>query len=73
MAAGTKLVLAFANIEGNNVSMSYNYASDTAETADVKALVNGIIANGSIFSNVPVTAKSAKTVTTSEREYDLSA
>lgn len=73
MAAGTKLVLTFENASGSSVSMSYNYADSSADVADVKALVNGIIANGSIFVNVPVTAKGAKRVTTTETEYDLSA
>ncbi|MBQ6970747.1 MAG: DUF2922 domain-containing protein [Synergistaceae bacterium] len=71
MAAGTKLVLGFENSSGNAVSMSFNYAKPSATTAQVKALMSGIITNGSIFENVPVTAKSAKTVTTTENVYDL--
>ena len=72
MAEGTKLVLGFENSTGNAVSLSYNYAKPSATLANVKALMSGIIANGSIFENVPVTAKSAKTVTTTENVYDLS-
>lgn len=72
MAEGTKLVLGFENGSGHAVSISYSYAKPSATLANVKSLMNGIIANGSIFENVPVTAKSAKTVTTTENVYDLS-
>ncbi len=73
MAAGVKLVLGFETASGKSMTLSYNYAKQTATLANVKALMNGIIANGSIFANVPATSKSAKTVTTTENEYDLSA
>lgn len=73
MAAGTKLVLGFESNTGNTISITYNYASPSATATAVKALMNGIISNGSIFANVPAAMKSAKTVTTSENVYDLSA
>ena len=73
MAESTKLVFGFETSTGKSMTLSYNYAKPAASAANVKALANGIIANGSIFANVPVTAKSAKNVTTSEHEYDLSA
>ena len=73
MAEGTKLELGFLDSNGRNVIFSYNHAKASATAAQVKALMNGIIANGSIFANVPATAKSAKIVTTTEAEYDLSA
>lgn len=69
----TKLVLTFAGSNGTTATHNFNYADPEATTASVKALVNGIIANGSIYANVPVTAKSAKVVTTTETAYDLSA
>lgn len=72
MAVGTKLVTTFLNEEGSNVSYSYNYANSAADVEDVKALMAGMIANNVIFENAPVKAKSAKTVTTTEYEYDLS-
>ena len=72
MAAGTKLVLGFENSTGNSVSMTYNYAKPSAGLANIKALMAGIIANNVIFANSPVTAVSAKEVTTSENIYDLS-
>ncbi len=68
-----KLVLTFAGSNGTITTHSYNYANPDAAAANVKALVNGIIANGSIYANVPQIAKSAKTVTTTEKAYDLSA
>ena len=73
MAEGTKLVLSFETSAGKSMTLIYNYAKPAASTANVKALMNGIIANGSIFVNVPATAKSAKEVTTTEDIYDLSA
>ncbi len=73
MASGTKLVLGFQNAAGTSMTLSYNHVKASATTANVKALMNGIIANGVIFANVPVVAKSAKLVTTTEDEYDLSA
>ena len=72
MAAKAKLVLDFAGTNGD-VSFSYNYADDEASTASIKALVNGLIANGSIFENPPVTAKNAKVITTTTSEYNLNA
>lgn len=73
MAESTKLVLGFQNASGTSMTLSYNHADSSATLANVKALMNGIIANGSIFANIPATAKSAKIVTTTESEYDLSA
>ena len=72
MASGIKLVLKFEDSNGKDVIFSFNYAKPSTTTTQVKALMNGIITNGSIFTNVPATAKSATLVTTSESEYDLS-
>lgn len=73
MAAGTKLVLTFTTSAGRTTTHTYNYADPGATTSAVKTLCNTIITNGSIYENVPVAVKSAKTVTTSENEYDLDA
>ncbi|MBQ3402266.1 MAG: DUF2922 family protein [Synergistaceae bacterium] len=73
MAAGTKLVLTYDNASGGAVSFTFNYADSAAEASDVRALVNGIITNNAVFENAPVTAKSAKLVTTTETEIPLSA
>lgn len=69
---GTKLVLTFLDASGNDVVFTFDYANSVADVEDVKALMSGIITNGSIFQNVPVTAKAAKTVTVTSYVYDLS-
>lgn len=68
-----RLVLEFYDSERNTVTMTYNYADEEVTTANVRALVNGIISNGSIFQKVPVSAKSAKLVQTTESEFQLGA
>ena len=68
----SKLVLEFVGT-GSNVKCSYNYADPDTTPATVKALMTGMIANGSIFAVQPLEAKSAKLVTTTEEDYDLSA
>ena len=73
MAAGTKLVCTFETNNGGTTSFTFNYAKVNATLANVKTLLSAITTNGAIFSNAPVTAKSAKIVTTTETEYDLSA
>ena len=72
MASGIRLVLNFETSNGKNVIFSFNHAKPSATAAQVKALMEGIITNGSIFTNAPVTAKSATKVVTEESEYDLS-
>ena len=71
MATSSKLVMTFANSNGTEHSMIYNYADAETPSSAVRALVNGIIANGSIFSNVPATAKSAAIVTTTQTAVNL--
>ena len=72
MANVSTLVIAFSGQAGGNVKFSYKYADPETPIATVKALVNGLIANGSIFENPPVTTTSAKLVTQTEADYDLS-
>ena len=71
MASGTRLVLGFKTSSGRSMILTYNYARPSSSLANIKALMNGIIANGSIFNTVPVEAVSAKEVTTTENVYDL--
>ena len=70
-----RLVLEFYDSNRGTITMTYNHAEESEDirTADVRALVNAIITNGSIFQSVPVSAKSAKLVMTSESEFQLSA
>ena len=72
MAAGVQLVLQFEDNNGNNIVYSFPYAEPGARTKDVVALMDAFIANGDIFTHVPVKKVSAKTVTTSENEYEVS-
>lgn len=74
MAEGTKLLLVFkAQSSNSNVTFSFNYAKPSVTTAQVKNLMNTMIANKEIFTYPPVEKVSAKTVTVSETVYDLSA
>ena len=72
MAAGTKLVCTFGTSNGGTEIFTFNYADAGATAANIKALMNAIITNGSIFAKVPTVIRDAKTVTTSEHVYDLS-
>ena len=72
MASGVQLVLGFETEYGSNTVLTFNYAKPSVSLASVKALMNGIIANGSIFANVPATMKSAKQIIMTENVYDLS-
>ena len=67
----SKLVLKFTGM-GGEANFSYNYANPETTVATVKALMQGMITNGSIFAIPPVETISAKLVTTTEDEYDLS-
>ena len=71
MASGVKLVLEFEDSNGENIVFTFPYAKSNATTSNVKALMNSIITNGDIFNHVPVKAKSAKTMTTSENIFNL--
>lgn len=66
----SKLVLTFSTAEGKK-NWTYNYANPQASTVNVKALMSGMIANGSIFAYPPLMSSAAKMVTTSESDYDL--
>ena len=72
MAAGTKLELTFLKADGSKTVFTYNYANPEASSNSVKALMNGMITNGSIFENVPAVIDSAKLVTTSETSLRVS-
>ena len=67
------LVMKFGTTLGETVTFSYKYVKSNMETITVQDLADGIIANGSIFASVPVIARSAKLVTTTESEYELDA
>ena len=68
-----KLKLEFYDSNSKAFSQTYNYISPSATTANVKALMNAILSNGSIFATVPEEMKNAVLITTTETTYDLSA
>ena len=68
-----RLVLEFYDSNRGTITMTYNHADEDVTTANVRALVNAIITNGSIFQTSPITAKSAKLVVSTESEFQLSA
>lgn len=72
MATVSKLALTFLNEYGGKETFNYNYANPNVESSTVEALMDGMIANGAIFSTPPVTKKSAKIITTQETSIDLS-
>ena len=69
--AVSKLVLTFATADGTTTTLAYNYAKSTVQDIAVRDLVSGIISSGSIFSHVPVIAKSAKFITATEKDVEL--
>lgn len=71
MAAGTKFVLRFGTASGEK-NFIYNHGNSEVNPASVKAAMQAIITNGSIFRYVPLTMISAKAQVTTETEYDLS-
>ena len=72
MADRTKLVLTFVDSNYKEIVFIFDYADSHTDVSDIRALVNGIIENGSIFKIVPVIAKSAKFVSVTETRINLS-
>lgn len=71
MASVSKLALAFLDKDGAKINFNYNYAEPNANGTKVKALMEGMITNGSIFSTPPAIIKSAKLITTDTNSIDL--
>ena len=72
MATSTKLSLNFAKSNGKSMNLSYSYARQDVSNANIKALMQGIVANGAIFENTPAAINSAKIITTETTDVDLS-
>ena len=72
MAAGSRLVLEFQDSHGDTIVHTFPYISQNITTTKVKSIMDAIIANGSIFSDVPIAKVSAKLVTTTESSFSLS-
>lgn len=71
MANTTRLVITCETAAGDK-NFSYNYINAEIATPIVKQIGNAIVTNGSIFKNIPLTFKAAKTVTTTEVDFDIS-
>lgn len=71
MATGTQLKLTFDTLSGSK-TWTFKYAKPNATLANIKSLGGAMITNGDIYPEPPLVLKSAKTVTTTENEYDLS-
>lgn len=73
MAAGTTLKMTFACASGNDRTINLKRASSQATSANIKALMNGIITNGNlIWTDAPTSLRSAVLQTVSETAVDLS-
>ena len=72
MAVSTKLSLNFYKADDKTMNLSYKYARQDPSNANIKALMEGIVTNGTIFKKVPVSLKSAQIITTETTEVDLS-
>ena len=71
MSIGTKLVITFIDSNAHERNFSFAYASPTATSNAIKTAAQAIITNGSIFTYVPVSAKAAKLVTTTETNINI--
>ena len=71
-STATQVVLNFSKANGKTMQLSYKYARQDVSNANIKALMQGIVANGAIFENVPAAINSAKIVTTETTDIDLS-
>lgn len=60
----------FGTLSGTK-TFTYNYADRSADETDVKAFIQTMIANGSIFKDPPLVAKAAWVETKTITEYDL--
>lgn len=71
MADSVRLKLGYKDALGNARNFTFSNAKEDASESDVQALSAGLIANGGIFANPPVTAVDAYIVKTTETEIDL--
>ena len=67
----TKLRIVF-NTASGTVTHNYSYVNPGASAANVQALANGIVTNGVIYSQQPLSVKSATIITTTETSIPLS-
>lgn len=68
----SRIVCKFKNLEGKALSKSFNYAKADVTDANVKTLMDAIIANGSdVFDDVPTQKTSAQVITTTTKDLDI--
>lgn len=65
------LRLKFKDADARTISSNFNYAKATAAPADVKALMEGMIANKAIYSTEPVAIVGASFIETTETPITL--
>ena len=70
MASGTKLQIRCGTSSGEK-TWTFNYAKSNATTANIRALAQALVENGSIYKYPPLVANSAKLIVTSETSIDL--
>ena len=66
-----KMQLKFGTMSGDK-TWSFNYAKDSPDPENVKAAMETMIANGSIYKYPPLTIDSAKVIATSTTTLDVS-
>lgn len=71
MTQTTSLILKFGTMSGEK-TWTYKYANSSATTAQVKALMQAMITNGSIYKYPPLQANSAQVTTTTKDYIDIS-
>lgn len=67
-----KLQLGFLDTNSENVTFNYSHAKNNPASADVKALMQGMITNNAIWQKNPATMSSATLVTTTKTAIDIS-
>jgi len=67
----TRLKLVFSSAGEKKITMLFPYANSSASGSDVKALMEGIVAEGSIYEDVPKGIIGAEFLESSSTPIDL--
>ena len=65
------LKASFEDSAGKQITSTYNYVKDSVTDAQVKALMQGMVANNDIYANPPIAIVKAEIVTTVTRAVNL--
>ena len=68
----TNLKLAFNGVSGNKVSFNFPFADSSASATQVKNLMQLIVANGDIYSEIPQSPSKAEFVVNTVTPIDIS-